>query len=575
MALAGENRYPLGRMSRLAVTLAALLSAACGSATMSPPPPPGGFDLAVGSIQITQAVQTAGGTVPLVKDRAGLVRVFLRASAVNSMDPTVRVTLVETATGSALRSWDVPAPAAGVPTAPAQSPLGASWNVSLAAADLQPGRHLVAQIDPAGTLSQDRSNDVVRYPASGSLDVRTVPGLALTLVPVLHGGSSPANAMPNVTSATRTAQSWAGTTLRLHPLPSADVQVAAAYTTTLSVTNDSAAWSSLLSELRTKRSVDGSSRSYVGVISTTYSSGIAGIGYVGLPVAVSWDKSSYQTTTAHELGHNFGRLHAPCGGVANPDPSWPTAAAYAGALIGAWGWDPGSGALIDPAVAHDLMSYCNSPWTSDYTYAGVLARLATGAVVATGLHAEPPAREQCLVVSGRIAGGQAELDPAFVVQATPSLPLPGPWALELADASGTVIGTVPFATDLVEAEAQGEADQQHFAIALPVSSGWARDLAQLRVVERASGRPLPARAEPAPRRVPAQRAPALAGWPGRSYVTWDAAAHPRALVLDPRTGELLGTLRGGEAFVATDARDLELLLSDGVRTERRLLRAGP
>jgi hypothetical protein len=575
-------------MSRLAVTLAALFAIACGSASVSPPaqqpvippvvppPPPGGFDLAVESIQVTQAVQTAAGTVPLVRNRAGLARVFLRASAANSMAPTVRVTLVETATGSALRSWDVPAPAAGVPTAPAPSPLGASWNVSLAAADLQPGRHLVAEIDPAGTLSQDRTNDVVRYPASGSLDVRTVPGLALTLVPVLHAGSSPANAMPNVTSATRTAQSWAGTTLRLHPLPSVDVQVAASpYTTSLSVTNDSAVWSSLLSELRTKRSVDGSSRSYVGVVSTTYSSGIAGIGYIGLPVAISWDKSSYQTTTAHELGHNFGRLHAPCGGVSGADPSWPTAAAYAGALIGSWGWDPAANTLVDPAVAHDLMSYCNNPWTSDYTYAGVLSSLATGALVASGLTAEPPAREQCLVVSGRIAGGQVEVDPAFVVQASPSLPPPGPYALELVDASGSVLGTVPFAGDLVESEVPGEADQHHFALALPVSSGWARDLAHLRVVDRATRRPLPAGAAPAPRRVGAQRQPALAAWPGRSYVTWDSAAHPRALVLDPRTGELLGTLRGGEAFVSTDARDLELLLSDGIRTERRLLRAGP
>jgi hypothetical protein len=572
-------------MSRIAVTLAAVLAAACGGATVSPaapqqppvvppvvpPPPPGGFDLAVDSVQITQAVQTAAGTVPLVKDRAGLVRVFLRASASNSLSPTVRVKLLDTASGAVLRTWDVPASASGVPAAaPAQSPLGSSWNVSLAASDVQPGRHLVAEIDPAGTLSQDRTNDVVRYPASGSLDVRTVPALAVTLVPVLHSGTT-----PNVTGATRTAQSWLGATLRMHPLPSADVQVGAAYSTSVSVTNDSASWSSVLSELRTKRSVDGSSRSYVGVVATSYSSGIAGIGYVGLPVAVSWDKSSYQTTTAHELGHNFGRVHAPCGGVANPDPSWPTAPAYSGALIGAWGWDPAGGSLVDPSVAHDLMSYCNNPWTSDYTYAGVLARLATGAFVATGLAAEPPVREQCLVVSGRIAGGLAEIDPAFVVRATPSLPPPGPYALELLDAAGALIGSVPFAPDLVEAEAPGEADQHHFAIALPVSSGWARDLAQLRLVERATGRPLPAGGAPAPRRVAAQRAPALATWPGRGFVTWDAAAHPRALVLDPRTGELIGTLRGGEAFVATDARELEILLSDGVRTERRLLRAGP
>jgi len=533
-------------------------------------PPPGSLDVTVDAIHVTQAVQTYAGSVPLVRGRAGLARVFLRANQPNALAPTVRLTLVDTGSGAALRTWDVPATSPGVPTAPSETPLAASWNTTLGAADLQPGRHLVAEVDPSGALGQPRGNDVARHPAAGSLDVRTVPALAVTIVPVSHSGTT-----PNVENAPRTAQSWLGTTLRLHPLSGADVQVGATYTTQLAVTNDSGVWGSLLGELRSKRSVDGSSRSYLGAVATSYSSGIAGIGYVGLPVAVSWDRSSYQATTAHELGHNFGRLHAPCGGPANPDPTWPSAAAYAGALIGAWGWDPASGALVDPRVAHDLMSYCNNSWVSDYTYAGVLGRISTS--VSAALAAPALVREQCLLVSGRIVDGQVEIEPAFVVAAAPSLPAPGPYALHLLDARGALIAAVPFAPDLVEAEVPGDPDQRHFAFALPVSSGWARDLARLRVVERSTGLALPEAATAAPRRLtaPPSRPAALASWPGRAYLSWDAGAHRRALVVDPRTGELIATLRDGEAFVATDARELEVLLSDGIRTERRLLRAGP
>ena len=75
-------------------------------------------------------------------------------------------------------------------------------------------------------------------------------------------------------------------------------------------------------------------------------------------------------TLAHEVGHQHGRLHAPCQ-VPDPDPDYP----YSNAGIGVWGYDARSDAFKDPARVHDFMSYCTDVWTSDYTYMGIFDRI--------------------------------------------------------------------------------------------------------------------------------------------------------------------------------------------------------
>jgi hypothetical protein len=82
----------------------------------------------------------------------------------------------------------------------------------------------------------------------------------------------------------------------------------------------------------------------------------------------------------HEIGHNHGRMHAPCppgGLITGVDPDYP----YDDALIGVWGWDSrGDRLLRSPEWATDVMGYCGNQWVSDYTYAGfgVAVRNANG-----------------------------------------------------------------------------------------------------------------------------------------------------------------------------------------------------
>jgi hypothetical protein len=73
---------------------------------------------------------------------------------------------------------------------------------------------------------------------------------------------------------------------------------------------------------------------------------------------------------AHEIGHTHGRKHAPCGTV-GPDGNYP----YPGGTIGVMGFDRRTGAFIDPASS-DILGFCGNQWISDYTYDGLLERVA-------------------------------------------------------------------------------------------------------------------------------------------------------------------------------------------------------
>ena len=73
-------------------------------------------------------------------------------------------------------------------------------------------------------------------------------------------------------------------------------------------------------------------------------------------------------TAAHEIGHEFGRYHAPCD-TSGADVDYP----YAGGAIGVWGYDPRSRTFLPPTTT-DFMGYCDPQWISDYTWSAMFAR---------------------------------------------------------------------------------------------------------------------------------------------------------------------------------------------------------
>jgi hypothetical protein len=547
-------------MTLVAAVAAAALSG-CGPATAPPAGPlvppvvaPAGLDVAVVGLEVTQGSQTyPAQDVPLVQNRSGWVRVFLRASAANALTPTVRVRF---RVGATVHDLLLPPPAAAVPTAVDPLLPDASWNAAVPADWFQPGASV--EVDLPLFADADASNDRL---APRTLDVKALATWRVTLIPV----HTTDGLTGTVETASRDRVAFVDFARRIHPVPDAvDVRVAAVFSSSAgSLASGQSAWSTVLSEIDAKRAADGASdRYYYGVVATSYTSGIAGLGYVGAPGAVGWDRSSAPQVLAHEVGHNFGRDHSPCGSPSGVDPSYPTTGDYAGGHIGVPGWDVFSAAanLKAPALYTDIMGYCGSQWVSDYTYRGVLKfRQASG--MAAQAQAVGKAAGEGLLVWGRIEDGQVVLEPAFRVPATANLPESGPLAWEARDVDGRVLARVSFQARPM---ADGPGDSAAFAFVVPLTPE-ALAAAGSQHLLAGSGRELAMRqrqvaveGSPAPSPVP------TAATGGR--LVWDARRHPVAMLRDARSGEVRGFARGGSAELGAPGEDLEVHLSDGVRS---------
>jgi len=107
-----------------------------------------------------------------------------------------------------------------------------------------------------------------------------------------------------------------------------------------------------------------------------YGGGIAGISpvpsassnYGRCSVGLGFEGNVASSTMAHELGHSLGLPHAPCGVDGGPFP-------YDDAFIGSWGYSLGAKELRDPTEYHDMMSYCDPAFISDYNFEKLFERI--------------------------------------------------------------------------------------------------------------------------------------------------------------------------------------------------------
>ena len=426
------------------------------------------------------------------------------------------------------------------PVAEVPGDLSRQWTGTVPAAWVEVGLEVRIKVDPLDVIAEtDETNN--------ALNIKPIVGkgntMQFTAVPVVNGGRTGAlvDVQPILT--------------RMWPLKAVVIQNRAPYTFTGTLAaTDTTGWGNLLQAIASVRQADGSSRNYYGFVSVSYGSGIAGIGYIGQEAATGRDDSL--ETAAHELGHNMGRPHAPCGGAAGPDPGYP----YAGGKIGSWGYDATAKALISPTTFTDLMGYCSPAWTSDYNYKAVQTYLEASPYIPP---TAPAMYSPVLLVAGAIRNGAVILAPVHRLVATASAPADGPWALVLHTADGREL-VHPFSPLEV-----ADSDEAHFSLRVA-------DPGPLVSLEVLHGLEVVRRVATLGGEAPAPSLTRLD--PTSLHLTWDASRFSSAeiahLAEDGTRTTLSLWLSGGDAVIRTDGLPpgrFEVSLSDGLAATRRVL----
>gem|GEM_PF-3905292 len=260
---------------------------------------------------LTQGVQNEEGSVPLIAGRAAFLRVFVTGDMPSFYQPRVRASFYH---GGRLAhrvemtlDWD------RLPTGVEEGRLDRSFNARIPGGAINPGTTMVIEVDPEGVIPHTTESRL-RVPAQGSiaLDVRRLNRLDLTVVPVVVASDTVSDQL---------AFDWAeelaagGDDLRLTrsvlPIGSMAVRVHEGVVTNADLTTG-IGWGDLLEEITLLRVSEGSQGYYYGAVAPIPGSRWSGLAVVAFPVAVGIASGG---TLAHELGHNQGLQHAPCGGT--------------------------------------------------------------------------------------------------------------------------------------------------------------------------------------------------------------------------------------------------------------------
>ena len=424
-------------------------------ATRAGPTCDGLFSVSVAEAHLSQAAQGVGGSVPLIAGRPGLVRVLATADRANDFKPSARATFVvdgeETHATDMALGWSSLGLAESLP-----GRLDQWYQAAVPATAMRPGVEMAVRIDPDSTLPRT-ALDEVRLP----LDVREVPPLELTIVPIVTGSSADADVLEWVRSADDPPVEFMRAVL---PVGELDLTIREPLTIAAAPdASNGGEWIVILEDIELIRKTEGGGGYWYGVVNRDGDEGIRGIALVEGRVALGVPDAE---VFAHELGHSMSLMHSPCGNPWQVDPDYP----YSDGNIGVLGYDVRSEELVDPAT-HDLMSYCHPQWISDYNFRKALEyRIRTEGGSRAMAARDEPRGSRLLVWGHASAEGELHLEPAFALDAPAELPSgSGPYRVEgyttdgaggfaldfdmekVSEGGGSFLFLVPFAEDRIAA----------------------------------------------------------------------------------------------------------------------------
>ncbi len=545
-------------------------------------------DYAIADAQFTQGVQVADGSIPMVLGgNAAAVNVLVRANNLFTTPPMQVVLRLFDASGALVRT-DTALTRGNLGSSPSYT--SPSAQILLPASALKSGMRWQVVRDPRHVVPDDSIGSDV-FPRAGTtpLATVTVPALNIRFVPILLASHN--NATGSVTS--QNLSQYLQTLTSVHPLGAVSAHVGPVLATQANfgtAPSGGAApfWQQVIAELDLARIADPvePTINWYGVVvppagfnNTSY----GGFSYIptsgtntgagtrtSASVQVNWffNPTQARDLVAHEMGHTFGRLHAPCGGAGSPlDPNYPVAGGtleQAGHDAAAWGNGLSSIASTIPASTGDVMGYCFPVWSSAYTYRGVMAFRGTTVVASRVPEQEPERAQRVLVVRGAVTNGRTiTLEPTFALDARVTRHSPGDYSLQGLDGAGAIL----FSTTFDPFTLDHDPTVRPFTITVPVSADIEARLATVVVRGRAGARRLD-RAPPPAVNALALREPLLERRTnGLVTASCSASSNRGILVLDAATGSVLGSAaQPSMQFAAPSAATVSIICSDGVRT---------
>ena len=473
---------------------------------------------------LTQVVQSRLFPVPLVADEEALLRVFVVApDAEGKPIPPVRATFH--VDGEVVEVVELTPDSAFIRDEVDESSLASSANAVISASVIRPGLELVVEIDPDTTLDPDLGV-ARRIPEAGRIkvDVREMPDMELTLIPFLYD-EEPDSSILDVTDDLEAEDPLLWTVRTLLPVSEFALTIHdPVFTNTTSPVG-------MLAQTNAIRIAEKGRGYYMGTMVESQAdwAGTAPYGPAWVSFAIP-----DSVAMAHELGHNMGLLHAPCGPLTNADPAFP----QRDGTIGAWGYDFTRGVLVAPSTT-DWMSYCDPVWASEFFYSNIVRyRHDIGSEQSAPSHAA--SGPSLLIWGGVDREGTLFLDPAFVLDASAALPRSaGPYGVTGVASDGAELFSFSFSMPEM---ADGDGSSS-FAFVVPAQTSWGDRLARIK----------------------------LTG-PDAGSVSMDAETNrPAAILRAARTGRIRGIYRDlpanmtrSDAVALLPASGLEALFSRGL-----------